>query len=51
LAAQAIPYPAAGKASVLKQNTGKQAAVVNLIETAREKHGDAFPTPWTPLAI
>ena len=41
---QAIPYPAASKASVLKQNTGKQAAVVNLIGTTREKHGDSIAT-------
>jgi hypothetical protein len=39
---QAIPYPAASKASVLKQNTGKHAAVVNLIGTARGKHGDSI---------
>jgi hypothetical protein len=39
---QAIPYPAATKASVLKQNTGKQAAVVKLIGTARGKHGDSI---------
>src|SRR5215469_15178183 len=39
---QAVPYPGASKASVLQQNTGKQAAVVNLIGTTRGKHGDSI---------
>jgi hypothetical protein len=39
---QAVPYPAASKASVLQQNTSKQAAVINLIGAARGKHGDSI---------
>jgi hypothetical protein len=39
---QAVPYPAAHNTSVLKQNTGKQAAVINLIGTARAKHGESL---------
>jgi hypothetical protein len=34
--------PSATTASILQQNTGKQAAVVNLLRAARGKHGDSL---------
>src|SRR5438132_1510998 len=40
---QALPYPTSSKVRVLKQNTGKQAALVNLAADARNKHGDSLP--------
>src|SRR5262249_19705778 len=40
---QALPYPAASEVRVLKQNTGNQAAVVNLTAVARSTHGDSLP--------
>lgn len=39
-----VPYPAATAASILQQNAGKQAAVVNLLRAARGKHGDSLAT-------
>lgn len=38
---QAAPFPRAN-ASILQQNTGKQASVVNILQTARSKHGDSL---------
>jgi hypothetical protein len=40
---QAVPYPAATDVSVLRQNTGKQAAIVNLVRSACSRRGDALP--------
>jgi hypothetical protein len=40
---QATPFPSP-KASILQQNTGKQAAIVNLLQAARQKHGDSLAT-------
>src|SRR5215472_16889171 len=39
---QAVPYSTGAKAGILQQNTGKQAAVVNLVRTARERHGGSL---------
>src|SRR4051812_1559034 len=39
---QAVPYPAAASTSVLSQNTGRQAAIVNVVRKAREQHGDSL---------
>jgi hypothetical protein len=39
---QAVPYPAVQNPRVLKQNTGKQAAVISLIAAARAQHGDTL---------
>ena len=52
---QTIPYPAGSKARVLQQNIGKQAAVLNIVRAARERHGDSLagvmkqPAIWTEL--
>jgi hypothetical protein len=37
---QAMPYPASKTAAILQQNTGKQAAILNIVRHAREQHGD-----------
>ena len=53
---QAIPCAAADRASVLQQNTGKQAAIVNILQQARARHGDSLaalmhkPAVWLSLA-
>ena len=39
---QVVPYPSSGKIGVLKQNTGRQAAVVTLLGAARGTHGDSL---------
>jgi hypothetical protein len=39
---QAVPFPAAHDPRVLKQNTGNQAKVINLVRTARGKHADSL---------
>jgi hypothetical protein len=52
---QAVPYVAPAEARVLRQNTGKQAAVVNIVEAGRKEHGDSFAAlmnnapKWKPL--
>jgi hypothetical protein len=52
---QAVPYPAATYALVLRQNTGKQAAILNLVRSARGRRGDTLPAfmnqnaQWRPL--
>jgi hypothetical protein len=33
-----VPYAAASKSRILRQNTGKQAAIINLVERARATH-------------
>jgi hypothetical protein len=39
---QSRPYPAPAEARVLRQNTGNQAAIVNLVRAARAEHGDSL---------
>lgn len=39
---QSRPYPAPGEARVLRQNTGQQAAIVNLVGAARTAHADSL---------
>jgi 5-methylcytosine-specific restriction endonuclease McrA len=39
---QAVPYPAVAGARVLKQNTGRQAAILNKVMRSREQHGDSL---------
>jgi hypothetical protein len=39
---QAVPYPAAADTRVLQQNTGKQAAVLNVVRQARATRGDSL---------
>ncbi len=52
---QAVPYSSPREARVLQQNTGKQAAIVNLIREARETYGDSLTrlmrerVAWTRL--
>ncbi len=52
---QAVPYARASTAHVLQQNTGKQAAIVNIVQAARRDHGDSFtalmnrPAAWEGL--
>jgi 5-methylcytosine-specific restriction endonuclease McrA len=52
---QAAPYPAAAESAILRQNTGQQAAIVNLVRDARQRNGDSLtafmnrPTVWKPL--
>jgi hypothetical protein len=48
---QAAPYAAGSKARVLQQNTGKQAAVVNIVGAARQQHGDSLATVMKQAAI
>jgi hypothetical protein len=52
---QSVPYPAAAEARVLKQNTGRQAAILNKVMWSREQYGDSItelmkhPTTWNRL--
>jgi 5-methylcytosine-specific restriction endonuclease McrA len=52
---QAVPYVAPAQARVLQQNTGKQASVVNIVQAARNEHGDSLAaliqqaSLWDPL--
>jgi hypothetical protein len=39
---QSRPYPACSDAKILRQNTGKQAAVVNLVRAAHTNHGGSL---------
>src|SRR5215472_16500417 len=39
---QAIPYPSANEARTLRQNTGRQAAILNKVRCAREKYGSSI---------
>jgi 5-methylcytosine-specific restriction endonuclease McrA len=39
---QAVPYPSPRDARVLQQNTGQQAAILNLTRVARAAHGDSL---------
>ena len=48
---QAAPYAAGPKARVLQQNTGKQAAVVNIVEAARQRHGDSLASVMKQAAV
>src|SRR6516164_8129102 len=41
---QVVPYPSAAKSGVLKQNTGRQAAVVTLLGGTRGTHGNSLAT-------
>jgi 5-methylcytosine-specific restriction endonuclease McrA len=41
---QSVPYPSASAASVLQQNTGKQAAIVSLVSAARAKYSGSVAT-------
>ncbi len=40
---QAVPYPISVQARILQQNTGKQAAVLNIVRAARGECGDSMP--------
>ena len=44
---QAMPYPAAKAATVLRQNIGQQAAILNIVRQAREHHGDSITAMMT----
>src|SRR5215471_18763475 len=44
---QAMPYPAAKAAAILRQNTGQQAAILNIVRQAREHHGDSITAMMT----
>jgi hypothetical protein len=52
---QAVPYVAPAEARVLQQNTGNQAAVVNIVGAARKERGDSLAAlmnnthAWKPL--
>jgi hypothetical protein len=51
---QAIPYPTPPEARILRQNTGKQAAIVNLVREARTEYGNSLSLmrnrpAWRPL--
>jgi hypothetical protein len=39
---QAMQYPAAKAATVLRQNIGQQAAIPNIVLQARQQHGDSI---------
>jgi HNH endonuclease len=41
---QAVPYPASVQARILQQNTGKQAAILNILRNARGEYGDSLPS-------
>ena len=47
---QAVPYPESVQARILRQNTGKQASILNIIRTARTEFGDSLPAVQTRLA-
>ena len=40
---QAVPYPISGQVRILQQNTGKQAAILNIVRGARAEYGDSLP--------
>jgi hypothetical protein len=40
---QVVPYPASTQARILRQNTGKQASILNVLRAAREKCSDSLP--------
>lgn len=52
---QAVPYPAVAEVRVLKQNTGRQAAILNKVMRSREQYGDSItelmnqPANWNRL--
>jgi hypothetical protein len=52
---QAVPYAALAEVRVLRQNTGKQAPIVNIVQAARQEHGDSLAAVmnnaslWKPL--
>ena len=52
---QAVPYPSPVETTVLRQNAGKQAAIVNAVRDARAAYGDSLPnlmknmSAWRPL--
>lgn len=53
---QVAPWPGSGESGVLAQNTGRQAAIVNLVREARARYGGrvdrlrADPREWEQLA-
>jgi hypothetical protein len=52
---QAVPYPGSNQLKILQQNTGQQAAIVNVIREARTHYGDSLAAVtrnraiWKPL--
>ena len=38
-----MPYPASVQTRILQQNTGKQAAILNAVRSARGEYGDSLP--------
>jgi hypothetical protein len=40
---QAVPYPASTQVRILRQNTGRQAAILGLVSDARTRNGDSLP--------
>ena len=40
---QSVPYPISVQARILQQNTGKQAAILNMVRGARAEYGDSLP--------
>src|ERR1017187_2460939 len=41
---QAAPYMTLNAGRILRQNTGQQAAILNIVAKARQKHDDALTT-------
>lgn len=52
---QAVPYVAGTDLNILRQNTGNQAGILRLVQSARSRHGDSLPylrqnlTAWRKL--
>jgi hypothetical protein len=46
-----MPYPAAENAAILKQNTGQQAAILNIARRAREHYGDSMTAVMNHQAV
>lgn len=45
---QAVPYPLSAQTRFLQQNTGKQAAILNILRAARGKYGESLPAIANP---
>lgn len=48
---QTLPYPAADKVGVLQQNTGKQAAIVNILRATRGEQGNSLAPVMKQTAL
>ena len=47
---QVVPYATAGEATILQQNTDRQAAIVNLVREAHAQHGGSLAAAMLDVA-